>query len=57
MMALLRRRDLQESHIDTLMEQQKINKEQYIRIEKGYKEAVENYQVWKKDNKVEGIKY
>lgn len=57
MMKLLSRRDKQESNLDTLAEQQRINQEQYIRIEKGFKEAVANYQVWKKTNNVEGLKY
>ena len=57
MIRTLRRRDFKERQIDAIKEQERTNKEQLIRIESQYKRLLDNYQKWKTDNKVEGIKY
>jgi len=57
MIQLMKRRDKQEDHIATLEEQQKINKECAIRIEYGVETAKKDYETWKKENKIEGLRY
>ena len=57
MIRLLRKRDSKERQIDAMKEQERTNKEQLIRIEGLSKLTIANYQKWKTDNKVEGIKY
>lgn len=53
----MKRRDKQEGHLDTLQEQTRISKEQIIRVEKGFTEALAVYQEWKKTYNIEGLKY
>jgi hypothetical protein len=57
MIQLMKRRDRQEDHIATLEEQQKINLESQIRMNYGIEEAKKNYETWKKENDIKGLRY
>ena len=57
MIRTLKKRDFKEAQIDASKEQEKINKDQMIRIEEYSKTLLSQYQTWKKENNVPGIKY
>ena len=57
MIRLMKQRDSKEREIDALKEQERINKEQIIRTVNLTKRSLTNYQKWKTDNKIEGLKY
>ena len=53
----MKRRDRKERELDTIKEQIRINKETEVRFEFNYEKKFQGYQDWKKENKIEGIKY
>jgi hypothetical protein len=57
MIRTLKKRDFKEKEIDTTKEAERINKQTMIRIQNYSNEMLANYQIWKTENKVPGIKY
>lgn len=57
MLRLLQKRDFKEADIDTVKQAMLYNELQKEKFKFHYEEKLQNYQKWKKDNKLEGLKY
>jgi hypothetical protein len=57
MLKTLKQRDRKETRIDIAYEHVRLNKETAIRIENDLQKMIDDYQKWKTENKIEGIKY
>lgn len=55
--ALQNKRDKKEREIDTVVEAEKVNEDQAIRIQSEKSSMIREYQIWKKEHDIEGIKY
>lgn len=52
-----RERDAKEKELDIIKEMEEVKKKNAIECTKIFEKRLADYQVWKIDNKIEGIKY
>ena len=57
MIRLLKERDNKEKAIDASYEQERVNKSSYIKITSYKEKLLKEYQKWKAEKNVEGVKY
>ena len=57
MLARMERRDRYEAALDAIKSMENANRQNTFRMEYQFKQKLEQYEKWKKDNDMEGVKY